>query len=239
VPSINADCTTINSLFLRYFVHMKSIKILILFLIFGTVVRAQDAVLISEGNFVRGIIQSATTNTVSIMADDQTISQYLAKDIQSYLRNGETFASKPIVVKKKMEYRFFKVIETGAVNLYVSGDDSSPEAPVKPKPKIRPTFGIGLGGGGGFGGGVSIGLGGGRKNQDQNGTQAAGKVVYYIEKPGSGPIQALNLENTNATRNLLLEKLTADEDLAQSIKATQEFDAKNLAAYIRSYNSHK
>lgn len=218
---------------------MRSFKIFLFLLAASTALKAQDAVLISEGNFVRGVIQSATLNTVSIIADDQTVSQYQAKDIQSYLRNGETFVSKPIVIKKKMDYRFLKVIETGAINLYATGENSAVNTQVSQKPKVRPSFGVGIGGGGGFGGGISIDLGGRRKNQDQNGNPIAGKTVYYIEKPGTGPMQELNIEATNATRNILLNKLADDEELIQSVKAADAFDAKNLAAYIRSYNSHK
>jgi hypothetical protein len=223
---------------------MKAWKFFCLFLLFGTRLFAQDAVLISEGNFVRGVIQGHNFVSVAILNEDQTVAQYQAKDIQSFLWNGETFVSKPIVVKKKMEYRFFKVVEMGKVNLYTYGDlGGTPQPVAQPRVKVRPSVGIGVGSGGyggGLGGGISIGLGGGRRDTDQPVTTAKVKLAYFIEKPGTGPMQEIAIENTTAVRNILLQKLNNDEDLAQSIKATESFDAAKLTAYIKAWNEmHK
>lgn len=221
---------------------MKFIPVLILFLLAVTRSQAQDAVLISEGNFVRGVIKGTNGSAVSIINDEQVQAVYQAKDIRSFVWNGESYESKPIVIKKKMEYRFFKVIETGNVNLYTYGDNSETEPAVQPRNRVRPSIGVGLGTGGfggGVGGGISIGIGGGRRNESQNMPSAKGKIAYFIEKPGTGPMQEVNLNNTNAVKTILLQKLDHDEDLAKSIQATESFDAKNLAAYIKSYNSGK
>lgn len=121
-----------------------------------TSANAQDAVLISEGNFIRGLIKGTNFSSVAIIQDDQTIAEYQAKDIQSFVWNGETYVSKPIVVKKKMEYRFFKLIESGAVNLYAYGEKAVTEQATQPRVKVRPTFGVGVGTGG-FGGGLGGG----------------------------------------------------------------------------------
>ncbi|MBB2146138.1 hypothetical protein GM921_11625 [Pedobacter sp. LMG 31464] len=218
---------------------MKAFKFLFVFLLFSAKLFAQDAVLISEGNFVRGVIKGTNFSSVAIMQDDQTIAEYQAKDIQSFVWNGETYASKPIVIKKKMEFRFFKVLETGAVNLYSYGDKGVVAQAPQPKVKVRPSFGVGIGSGGfggGIGGGITIG-GGGRRNDDQASTSPKGKISYFLEKPGTGPMQEVNLDNSNAVKTILLQKLTNDEDLAESIKATESFDAKNLAAYVKAYNS--
>ncbi len=223
------------------FVNMKAVKLLGLLLLMGSKIFAQDAVLISEGNFIRGVIQGTNFSSVAITDENQTIQQFQAKDIQSFLWNGETYASKPIVIKKKMEFRFFKVIETGAVNLYSYGDKAVTEQPIQARTKVRPSIGVGMGTGGfggGLGGGVSIGLGG-RRNEEPVNTNVKGKVSYFIEKPGSGPMQEVSLENTNAVKNILLQKLNNDEDLAESIKATEGFDAVKLAAYVKSYNAGK
>lgn len=219
---------------------MKAFKILSVFFLLSAKLFAQDAILISEGNFVRGVIKGTNFSTVAIMEDDQAIKEYQAKDIQSFIWNGETFASKPIVVKKKMEYRFFKLIESGTVNLYSYGDKAETPQATQPRVKVRPSVGIGMGTGGfggGLGGGVSIGFGGGRRNEEQVNNNQRGKITYFIEKPGTGPMQEVAIENTNAVKNLLLLKLSNDEDLAESIKATESFDAKNLAAYVKAYNS--
>lgn len=223
------------------FVHMKVLKLLILMVLCSANIFAQDAVLISEGNFVRGVIKGTNFSSIAMMEDDQVIKEYQAKDIQSFIWNGETYASKPIVIKKKMEFRFFKVIETGAVNLYTYGDNGAIEQPAPQRVKIRPTIGVGMGTGGfggGLGGGVTIG-GGGRAIETQAYNAPKGKVTYFLEKPGTGPMQEINLDNTNAVKSILLQKLTNDDELAESIKLTQGFDEKNLAAYVKAYNSGK
>jgi hypothetical protein len=221
---------------------MKAIRFLILFFLLSGKLAAQDAILISEGNFVRGVIKGTNFISVSIMQDDQTLKEYLAKDIQSFVWNGDTYDSKPIVVKKKMEYRFFKLIEIGKVNLYTYGDKGDVEQPAQQRVKVRPNIGIGMGTGGfggGLGGGISIGIGGGRRNDEQTNNTVRGKISYFIEKPGTGPMQEINLENANAVKAVLLQKLTNDEDLAESIKATETFDPKNLSAFVKAYNTHK
>ncbi len=218
------------------------IGVMMLFII--TSANAQDAVLISEGNFIRGLIKGTNFSSVAIVQDDQTIAEYQAKDIQSFVWNGETYVSKPIVVKKKMEHRFFKLIESGAVNLYAYGEKGVTEQSTQPRVKVRPTFGVGVGTGGfggGLGGGISIG-GGGRRNEEQVNNGPRGKVSYFLEKPGTGPMQEVSLDagKTAEVKKLLLQKLNNDEDLAQSINATDSFDIKNLTAYIKSYNvGHK
>lgn len=222
------------------FVVMKALKIFIIFFLLAPKLFAQDAILISEGNFVRGVIKGTNFVSVAITEDDLTIKEYHAKDIHSFVWNGETYASKPILVKKKMEFRFFKVLETGVVNLFTYGDKGLVEEAPQPRPKIRPTFGVGMGTGGfggGLGGGVSIGGGGGRRNDQPITNGPKQKVTYFIEKPGTGPMQEVNLDNTNAVKAILLQKLTNDEDLTTSIKATDAFDPKNLAAYVKAYNA--
>jgi len=218
---------------------MKAFKILFVLFFLSAKLFAQDAVLISEGNFVRGVIKGTNFISVAIAEDNQLIKEYQAKDIQSFLWNGETYVSKPIIVKKKAESRFFKLIESGTVNLYSYGDKASTPEVVQPRVKVRPSIGIGMGSGGfggaGVGGGITIG--GGRRNDDQTVGAPKGKVTYFIEKPGTGAMQEVNLDNTNAVKTLLLLKLNNDEDLAESIKATDGFDPKNLAAYVKAYNA--
>ncbi len=223
---------------------MKTILFFCLFLLLGSNVFAQDAVLISEGNFVRGVIQGTNFSAVTIMDDEQRVTQYEAKNIQSFMWNGETFVSRPIVIKKKMEFRFFKVIELGAVNLLSYGEKATTPQQAAPqqRAKIRPSISIGTGTGGyggGVGGGITFG-GGGRRDDEQAVNTPKGKISYFIEKPGTGPMQELSLENTTGVKNILLQKLISDEDLAESIKATESFDAVKLAAYVKSYNAgHK
>jgi hypothetical protein len=229
---------------------MKGIKALALFLSLSMIVftaQAQDAVVISDGNFVRGTIQGTDFSTVILKNEDETLSQFKAKDIKEFLWNGETYVSKPIVIKKRMEHRFFQVIERGTVNLYSIGGSAAVDAPQPKRARIRPSVGIGggTGGFGGIGGGIGISLGGGR-NRDDNQPRQAGPTAYFLERFGTGPMVEIpvnsgNSDNKNQMiKNALLQKLTNDEDLTERIKATETFDAKLIKAFVAAYNEmHK
>lgn len=209
-------------------------------------VSAQDAVIIAEGNFVRGTIMGTNYATVQIKLDDQSVAVYKAKDIKEFLWNGDSYVSKPILIKNRMEERFFKVEESGNVNLYSIGGSTAADQPEPRKVRVRPGIGIGMGTGGyggvGIGGGISFG--GGRR-QDDGEARRSTKATYYIEKPGTGPMQSLPLDGNseskvNQVKAILLQKLNNDEDLAERIKATESFDSKNLKAFVNAYNSmHK
>lgn len=218
-------------------------RLLVILLVFSTNLFAQDAVLISEGDFVRGEIKGTNYESVFIQLEEQGLKEYRAKDIQSFLWNGDTYVSKPFIVGKKATVKFFKLIEGGKVNLYSVGGTSGVEEPVQPRVKARPTFGVGMGTGGGMGGGlgggVSINLGGNRGGGERPaGAPPKAKVFYFIEKPGTGPMQEIAADGsrTSATKNLLLAKLIGDEGLTESIKATEIFDDKVLIALVKSYN---
>ena len=222
---------------------MKIINLILLITgSFSFMAKAQDAILISEGNFIRGVIKGTNYSMVAIQQDDQTIAQYQAKDINSFIWNGETYVSKPILVKKNLEIRFFKLIESGAVNLYSLGDKKITDQPQEVRVKVRPSFGLGMGTGGfggGLGGGISIGSGGARRDNGIVTNATNGKIFYFIEKPGTGPMQGVVLENTSALKSILLQKLINDEDLAERIKSSEGFTDLNLIAFIKAYNASK
>lgn len=212
---------------------------------FSLFAAAQDVVMLDTANFVRGTIKGTDYNTVSLLKDDQVEVIYKAKDVKEFLWNGETYVSKPIINNKKVEQRFFKVLELGAVNMYAIGEQSGdPSAPQEKRVRVSPNIGFGLGSGGmsrgGFGGvgiGGGISIGGGRRS---NSKKAAGrKALYFIEKPGTGPMLEIQLNSSGDQQRLkqiLLEKLNNDEDLATRIKETESFDAKAVAAYVKAYN---
>jgi hypothetical protein len=203
---------------------------------------AQDAVIIEDGNFVRGTIKGANANEVQLLRDDQVVQKFKAADIKEFLWNGDIYVSKPLLVKNKVELRFLKAEETGEINLYSLGSNSIKEGEEpQRRVQVRPSIGVGIGSGGyggvGFGGGIMIGGGGGRKKQKKN-----QEVTYYIEKPGSGPIQEIPLSRTSgnqteAVKNILLQKLSNDEDLVERLKTTEDFDAKNVQAFVKAYNA--
>jgi hypothetical protein len=156
---------------------MKTIKYLSTFLLLSILTltaAAQDAVVISDGNFIRGTIQGTDFVTVGIKKDDGEVQQFSAKDIKEFLWNGQTFISKPFINHKKTEYRFFKLVEAGAVNLYSMGGSTGTEKKRR-RMRFSPSIGLGIGTGGfggfGFGGGVSIAGGG---NSDHSAR------VYFI-----------------------------------------------------------
>ncbi|RZK82641.1 MAG: hypothetical protein EOO92_01055 [Pedobacter sp.] len=221
--------------------------ILILFVV-GIKSYAQDVVVIAQGNFTRGTIKAADLSTVVLKNENESVVMYKAKDIKEFLWNGETFISKPVVVKKDLEYRFFKVVELGAVNLYSIGGQAQVEEPVQKKAKFRPSIGIGAGGGGfggvGMGGGVSIGGVRGRENVQAKMPHIP--VTFFIEKIGTGPLIEIYAENANqaarlqTVKSILLQKMNNDNELAETIKAAESFDGKSLTNLVTSYNAkHK
>jgi hypothetical protein len=212
---------------------------------FSLLAAAQDVVMLDSANFVRGTIKGTDYSTVSLLKDDQVEVLYKAKDVKEFLWNGETYVSKPIINNKKVEQRFFKVLELGTVNLYAIGEQSAdPSAPQEKRVRFSPNIGVGLGSGGmgrgGFGGvgiGGGISIGGGRRNNSKKATGR--KALYFIEKPGTGPMLEIQLNSSSdqqRVKQILLDKLNNDEDLAERIKETENFDAKAVAAYVKAYN---
>jgi hypothetical protein len=220
---------------------MKSLNLLfavLLFSLFSIVAKAQDVVVIDSANNVRGTIKGTDFYTVTLEKDDKSQVVYKAKDVQEFLWNGESYISKPVMNKNKMEARFFKVVEMGAVNLYSIGEGSTIE-PKQNRVRVMPEIGIGLGSGGygggfGLGGGIAIGAG---RNREKS--RSSRHALYFIEKPGTGPMLEIQFNAGNSKeriKEILLSKLNNDEDLAQRIKDTDSFDAKSVAAFVKAYN---
>lgn len=226
---------------------MKAIKylgILLLFSIFTIRASAQDAVVISDGNFIRGTIQGTDFQTVGIKTDDGGVQQFKAKDIKEFLWNGETFVSKPFVTNKHTDYRFFKLLEAGPINLYSMGGSTGVQKKKRSRLRFMPSIGIGIGTGGyggvGFGGGVSFG-GGRRDDEEQVAPERKG--LYYIEKPGTGDMLEITPDadnsdaNTAYIKNTLLEKFSDDQDLTARVKNMNNFDTKTIQSLVKAYNS--
>lgn len=203
---------------------------------------AQDIVVIKEGEFIRGTIKATNFSSVILKNEDESVTQYEAKNIKEFVWNGEVYVSKPILVKNRLEFRFFKLIEQGVVNLYTIGGNTMAEEVQPKRAKVRPSVSIGggTGGFGGLGGGVGITLGGGR-NSDSRPSGVVLPTAYFIEKPGTGPLQEIPTDGgkTQQIKAILLQKLTNDEDLTERIKATETFDAKLVRTFIAAYNGMK
>jgi len=214
---------------------------LVLFSLLALAASAQDAVVIDTGNFVRGTIQGTDFLTVGLKKDDGTVEKYSAKDIKEFLWNGDTFVSKPFVANKKTGYRFFKLVETGKLNLYSMGGNVGPVEKPKRRVRFSPSIGLGIGTGGysgvGIGGGVSFG---GRGDDDDR-PRRERRALYYIEGPGAGEMMEITPDNSDTNtqyiKNILMEKMSDDKDLTERIKGIEYFDVKSIAALVKNYNS--
>ena len=207
---------------------------------------AQDAVVISEGNFLRGTIKSTNFNSVILQDENDSFQEFFAKDIKEFNWNGDTYVSKPIVVKKRMEHRFFKLVAHGAVNLYAFGGNTSAvdQAPAAKRPRVRPNVGVGMGTGmgSGIGGGISIDLGG-RRSAEPAPVKRNIPSFYFIERLGS-PMQQLpiNLGEASPTdqagqmKSILLQKLTGNSAIEQRIKDAVSIEEKELVDLVKAYN---
>ncbi|WP_316750151.1 hypothetical protein [Pedobacter gandavensis] len=226
---------------------IKTLNLLVILMIAGIGAMAQDIIVIEPGNFIRGTIQGTDYSTVIFTKDDESVVKFKASDIHEFVWNGETYVSKPVVINKKKEYKFFKIIEHGPINLYSRGGNALADAPEPKKTRIIPSIGIGAGTGS-FGSGVGIGAGitilGGRR-QDPPARKMM-PATFFIEKPGTGrlmemPVEGAGIpEKNEQIKKVLLEQLGDDADLAERIKATENFDSKLIIAFVTAYNeAHK
>ncbi|KEQ31411.1 hypothetical protein [Pedobacter antarcticus] len=223
----------------------KFLSLLSFFSILSLSTFAQDAIIISPGNFIRGTIQGTDYKTVGMKNDEGTLNQYQAKDIQEFQWNGETYVSKAFVSNSKTDYRFFKLIEHGNINLYTMGGKTS--AKTKPKKKIQfsPSIGLGIGSGGyrGFGMGGGISFGGGRRDDDAQARPDRRALIYIASAKTPDTILEItpdgdqSEQNSNYIRTTLSEYMSDDQDLVNRLKDTKKFDAKTIISFVKAYNS--
>lgn len=224
----------------------KYISIVSFLFLLSANIYAQDAVIISPGNFVRGTIQQTDYKTVYIKTDEGTINQYIAKDIQEFLWNGETYLSKPFVNNNRTDYRFFKLIEDGGINLYTMGEKTSGvEKSKKKRIRFSPSIGIGIGSGGyrGFGMGGDISFGGGHRD-DQLPIKHGHRPLIYISSAKSPetileitPDEDLSEQNSAYIRNTLIQYMLPDKDIIERLKQTKSFDTKTIVSFVQAYNA--
>lgn len=224
---------------------MRSIKYLalLLFTLSTVFVKAQDIIVIKEGNFIRGTIKATNFSSVIFKNDQESMLQYEAKDIKEFVWNGETYVSKPILINKRMEFRFFRLLEQGTVNLYSIGGNTMAVEPPQKRAKVRPSVAVG-GGTGGLGGGVGISIGGGRSSEADQPKRIM-PTTYFIERLGTGPLMEIPVEGPASEgkaqhiRNILQQKLTGNEALIQRINVTENFDASQIRSLVVDYNAAK
>jgi len=216
-----------------------------LFLFFGTLgdLFAQDFVIRNNDDVIRGTIKGTDYFSVFISENDEKDVILPAKDVKNFFWNGNSFVSKGFANGKNFEYRFVKVIEMGAVNLYSFGGGTLVPPVKEKKVRFRPSVGIGTGTGGfggmGMGGGISIGSG---RSAEPERPAGAPAIRYFIEKPGAGPLQevpmkAITDEDKKAiVKSILTQKLGDKPMVKAKIESSTEFNSKDVVEWVKEYN---
>ncbi|KLT64832.1 hypothetical protein [Pedobacter sp. BMA] len=224
---------------------MKFIFSAIFILISFIKLSAQDFVVKNNDEVIRGTIKGTDYYSVYISENDEKDVFLLAKDVKNFFWNGNSFLSKGFANGKNFEYRFVKVIEMGTVNLYAFGGGMLTPQVKQKKVRFSPSVGIGTGTGGfggmGMGGGISIG---GGRNSAPEPPAGASVVRYFIEKPGTGPLQevpmkAITDEDKKAgVKAILIQKLGDKPALKATIESSTEFNSRDVINLVKAYNSN-
>jgi len=225
---------------------MKIFSFFILFFSIIITAQAQDFIVKNNDDVIRGTIKGTDYFSVFISANDEADVILPAKDVKNFFWNGDSFVSKGFANGRNFEYRFVKVIEMGTVNLYSFGGGTLVPAVKEKKVKFRPSIGIGTGTGGyggmGMGGGISIGSG---RNTAPERPAGAPVVRYFIEKPGTGPLQEVPMkaitEDTKKTdvKNILLQKIGDQPALKAKVEAGTDFNSRDVIEWVKEYNATK
>lgn len=231
---------------MRSIVTMKILLSILLFLSVSTGSFAQDFILKNNDEVIRGTIKGTDYFSVLISANDEADVILPAKDVKNFFWNGDSYLSRGFANGRNFEYRFVKVIELGAVNLYAFGGGTLMPPTKDKKVRFRPSVGIGTGTGGfggiGMGGGISIG--GGRSAAPER-PAGAPAVRYFIEKPGAGPLQEVPMkaitddDKKASVKTILLQKLGDNESMRAKVENSVSFDSREVIELIKAYNSTK
>lgn len=209
-------------------------------------IAAQDFIVKNNDDVIRGTIKGTDYFSVFISANDETDMILPAKDVKNFFWNGNSFLSKGFANGKNFEYRFVKVLEMGAVNLYAFGGGTLMPPVKEKKVKFRPSIGIGTGTGGfggmGMGGGVS--LGGGRSAAPER-PAGAPAVRYFIEKLGTGPLQEVPMkaitddDKKAAVKAVLLQKMGDNVNVKAKVERSTDFNSRDVIELVQAYNAAK
>ena len=206
---------------------------------------AQDFVVKNNDEVIRGTIKGTDYYSVYISENDEKDVFLLAKDVKNFFWNGNSFLSKGFANGKNFEYRFVKVIEMGTVNLYAFGGGMLTPQVKQKKVRFSPSVGIGTGTGGfggmGMGGGISIG---GGRNSAPEPPAGAPVVRYFIEKPGTGPLQEVPMkaitdeDKKSGIKAILIQKLGDKPAVKATIESSTEFNSRDVINLVKAYNSN-
>lgn len=165
-----------------------------------------------------------------------------ATEIKQFVWNGETYMSKPVARKNELEFRFFKVLEFGSVNLYAFGGSGLAPAPsAKSSSSWKPDINIGMGSGGGVGLGSGINIGGRPNSPAAMPQSRQAPQTYFIEKPGAVPLQEIPLhlqdrKQQQGIRRTLERMFNNDAELNTLIQSTARINIETLAEVVLNYN---
>jgi hypothetical protein len=230
-------------------IKMKFLRFTFLFWILTTSLYAQDFVIKNNDDVIRGTIKGTDFYSVVINVNDEKEVIFLAKDVKNFFWNGNSFVTKGFAGRKDLEFRFVKVVEIGTVNLYsFGGENFGVKVPKEKSGKFRPSVSIGTGVGGfgnsGLGGGLSVGGGLGNRNNDQN-TFYNPNIRYFIEKPGTGPLQEIPIKAITeedkklAVKNILLQKMGDKPEIKAKIESNTELNSRDVTEWVKAYNEIK
>ncbi|WP_457272480.1 hypothetical protein [Pedobacter sp. UYEF25] len=202
------------------------------------ILAAQDFVVKNNDEVVRGTIRGTNTSSVVIGNENNEVTLIEAKDAKSFFWNGDSYVSKGFAGGKNLDFKFVKVLEFGTLNLYSIGGEVAPPVKQEKRVRFRPAVGIGTGGAG-FGGGIVIG-GGGNSRPDI--PPGAPIVHYFIEKPGSGPMQEIPIKaitdpnKYTMIKSMLLQKMGDDAELKSQLEKSTRFNSNDVQGFIEAYN---
>ncbi len=226
---------------------MKTLFTIISFILLNVLTASsQDFVIKNNDDVIRGTIKGTDYFSVFISEDDKKDVILSASDVKNFFWNGDSFVSKGFPNGKSFDYRFVKVIELGTVNLYSFGGGTLVPVQREKRVKFRPSIGIGTGTGGfggGMGGGISIG--GGNRNDVPELPAGAPALRYYIEKPGTGPIQEISIkaiteeDKKPIVKSILLKKLGDQPPLKDKIEANTDLNSRDVVNWVKEYNKGK
>ena len=204
---------------------------------------AQDFIVKNDDEVIRGTIKGTDYFSVYISANDENEVILPAKDVKNFFWNGNSYVSKGFANGKNFEYRFVKVIEMGTINLYSFGGGTLVPAVKQKKVRFRPSVGIGTGTGGfggmGMGGGISIG--GGRSAEPEK-PVGAPAIRYFIEKPGTGPLQEVPMkaitddDKKAGVKAVLMQKMGDVPEVKAKIESGTSFNSKDVVEWVQEYN---
>lgn len=200
---------------------MKLKLYLLIQLLLGSAVSvsAQDYVIKTSGDTIKGVIVRFDVGLVKIKPDSGKAVKFQAAEVKQFVRGGNLFLSREIYsYNLGSEFRFLELEEKGVVNLLtIRGTSNAPMMMVNPS-----------------GGGGMMMMGGGRQ-----------RPSYYVEKAGEVTVlhetvagSFSSAKRIKEVRTILMGVMGDDAALAEKIQTITLFSIKVVQELVKEYN-HK